>query len=96
MSSGDWLVGGDLHVIEPIKWNDGLDKYRLSPRQLRAEFKKAGVCVKSSLFKFGTTPQDITKELLKLQKSDFAILLTNWPFHVIHYSNIAVAGRLLR
>ncbi len=56
MSSGDWLVGGDLHVFEPITWNDGLDQYRLSPRQLRAEFKKAGVCLKSSVFEFGSTP----------------------------------------
>mmetsp|Transcript_67 Transcript_67/g.144 ORF Transcript_67/g.144 Transcript_67/m.144 type:complete len:486 (-) Transcript_67:633-2090(-) len=41
-ASGDWLVGGELEVLEPIKYNDGLDQYRLSPRQLRAEFKKRG------------------------------------------------------
>ena len=38
-SYGDWLVGGDLEVLNPIKWNDGLDEYRLTPRQLREEFK---------------------------------------------------------
>ncbi|VDD84187.1 unnamed protein product [Mesocestoides corti] len=43
MSSGDWLVGGDLHVLEPIAWNDGLDKFRLSPMQLRAKFKEIRV-----------------------------------------------------
>ncbi|VDM18825.1 unnamed protein product [Hydatigera taeniaeformis] len=43
MSSGDWLVGGDLHVLNPIVWNDGLDQYRLSPRQLRDKFAKIGV-----------------------------------------------------
>ncbi|EDQ90282.1 uncharacterized protein MONBRDRAFT_20656 [Monosiga brevicollis MX1] len=37
---GDWLVGGELEVLEPIKWNDGLDQYRLTPSQLRAEFAK--------------------------------------------------------
>ncbi|KQK13269.1 ATP sulfurylase 1, chloroplastic [Brachypodium distachyon] len=39
-NSGDWLIGGDLEVIEPIKYNDGLDQYRLSPAQLREEFTR--------------------------------------------------------
>eukprot|EP00054_Salpingoeca_dolichothecata_P038005 m.12626 g.12626 ORF g.12626 m.12626 type:complete len:610 (-) comp8144_c0_seq1:503-2332(-) len=39
---GEWLVGGELEVLDQIKWNDGLDKYRLTPLQLRAEFKKRG------------------------------------------------------
>ncbi|KAK9129550.1 hypothetical protein Sjap_010037 [Stephania japonica] len=38
--AGNWLIGGDLEVLEPIKYNDGLDHYRLSPRQLRKEFDK--------------------------------------------------------
>ncbi|KAL2508955.1 ATP sulfurylase 1 [Forsythia ovata] len=37
---GDWLIGGDLEVLEPIKYNDGLDRFRLSPAQLRNEFEK--------------------------------------------------------
>eukprot|EP00271_Cylindrocystis_brebissonii_P011645 TRINITY_DN29543_c0_g1_i1.p1 TRINITY_DN29543_c0_g1~~TRINITY_DN29543_c0_g1_i1.p1 ORF type:complete len:493 (-),score=108.10 TRINITY_DN29543_c0_g1_i1:894-2372(-) len=37
--AGNWLLGGDLEVLEPIKYNDGLDSYRLSPAQLRAEFE---------------------------------------------------------
>lgn len=41
-SAGNWLIGGDLEVLEPIKYNDGLDHYRLSPRQLRNEFDKRG------------------------------------------------------
>lgn len=41
-SYGDFLVGGDLEVLEPIKWNDGLDQYRLTPSQLRTEFEKRG------------------------------------------------------
>uniref|UniRef100_A0A3Q1GCF6 3'-phosphoadenosine 5'-phosphosulfate synthase 2a n=1 Tax=Acanthochromis polyacanthus TaxID=80966 RepID=A0A3Q1GCF6_9TELE len=39
MEGGDWLVGGDLEVLEEIKWNDGLDHYRLTPRQLKQKFK---------------------------------------------------------
>lgn len=39
-NTGNWLLGGDLDVIEPVKYNDGLDKYRLSPAELRAEFTK--------------------------------------------------------
>lgn len=42
MESGDWLVGGDIEALERIRWDDGLDQYRLTPKELRAEFKKRG------------------------------------------------------
>ncbi|XP_058001098.1 ATP sulfurylase 1, chloroplastic isoform X2 [Hevea brasiliensis] len=38
--SGNWLIGGDLEVIEPIKYHDGLDRFRMSPAELREEFTK--------------------------------------------------------
>uniref|UniRef100_A0A6N2KPE0 sulfate adenylyltransferase n=1 Tax=Salix viminalis TaxID=40686 RepID=A0A6N2KPE0_SALVM len=38
--AGNWLLGGDLEVLKPIKYNDGLDHYRLSPKQLRHEFDR--------------------------------------------------------
>merc|ERR1712013_278918 len=38
--SGDWLVGGEVEVLGRIVWNDGLDKYRLTPGQLRAKFRE--------------------------------------------------------
>lgn len=37
--SGDWLVGGEIEVIERIWWNDGLDQYRLTPTELKKKFK---------------------------------------------------------
>ncbi|XP_033207754.1 bifunctional 3'-phosphoadenosine 5'-phosphosulfate synthase isoform X2 [Belonocnema kinseyi] len=40
--SGDWLVGGELEVLERIKWNDGLDHYRLTPNEIRAKCREAG------------------------------------------------------
>lgn len=40
--SGDWLVGGELEVLERIKWNDGLDKYRLAPNEIRRRCKEMG------------------------------------------------------
>lgn len=40
MESGDWCVGGKLRVLGPIKWNDGLDEYRLKPNALRAKFRE--------------------------------------------------------
>ncbi|XP_048843444.1 bifunctional 3'-phosphoadenosine 5'-phosphosulfate synthase 2b [Brienomyrus brachyistius] len=40
MEGGDWLVGGELEVLERIRWNDGLDQYRLTPRELRQKFKE--------------------------------------------------------
>lgn len=39
-NAGNWLIGGDLEVINPIKYNDGLDHFRLSPKQLRQEFDR--------------------------------------------------------
>lgn len=38
--AGNWLIGGDLEVLEPIKYHDGLDHYRLSPADLRKEFER--------------------------------------------------------
>ncbi|KAL9389941.1 hypothetical protein Peur_018546 [Populus x canadensis] len=38
--SGNWLIGGDLEVLEPIKYHDGLDHFRLSPAELREEFTR--------------------------------------------------------
>lgn len=38
--AGNWLIGGDVEVLKPIKYHDGLDQYRLSPKQLRHEFDK--------------------------------------------------------
>ncbi|XP_038648915.1 bifunctional 3'-phosphoadenosine 5'-phosphosulfate synthase 1 [Scyliorhinus canicula] len=39
IQSGNWLVGGDLQVLDRIYWNDGLDHYRLTPRELKQKFK---------------------------------------------------------
>ncbi|KAK4478135.1 hypothetical protein RD792_017418 [Penstemon davidsonii] len=39
-NAGNWLIGGDLEVINPVQYNDGLDRFRLSPAQLRDEFEK--------------------------------------------------------
>lgn len=46
MESGDWLVGGDLQVLDKIYWNDELDQYRLTPTELKQKFKEmnAGMC----------------------------------------------------
>ncbi|KAL0282688.1 UNVERIFIED_CONTAM: ATP sulfurylase 1, chloroplastic [Sesamum angustifolium] len=38
--AGNWLIGGDLEVINPVKYDDGLDRFRLSPAQLRDEFER--------------------------------------------------------
>lgn len=33
-NSGDWLMGGEIQVLERIIWNDGLDQYRLTPNEI--------------------------------------------------------------
>lgn len=40
LEAGSWLVGGDLEVLERIRWNDGLDQYRLTPNEIRRRFKE--------------------------------------------------------
>ncbi|CAL5383478.1 unnamed protein product [Camellia sinensis] len=47
--AGNWLIGGDLEVLKHIKYNDGLDNYRISPQQLRKEFDK---CQADAVFAF--------------------------------------------
>ncbi len=42
LASGDWLVGGDVEVLDRIRWNDGLDHFRLTPAELRAKFSEIG------------------------------------------------------
>ncbi|EDS26267.1 adenylsulfate kinase [Culex quinquefasciatus] len=39
MESGQYLVGGEVEVLERIVWNDGLDSYRLTPNELRKKFQ---------------------------------------------------------
>lgn len=38
LDSGNWLVGGELEVLQRIMWRDGLDEYRLTPNELRSKF----------------------------------------------------------
>ncbi|KAL3102296.1 hypothetical protein niasHS_003705 [Heterodera schachtii] len=38
LDSGDWLLGGEVHVFERIVYGDGLDTYRKTPAELRREF----------------------------------------------------------
>jgi len=38
--SGDWLVGGEVDVLGRITWGDGLDKYRLTPGELKERFRQ--------------------------------------------------------
>ena len=42
MAMGNYLVGGELEVLAPITYDDGLDHYRCSPAELRAEFERRG------------------------------------------------------
>lgn len=34
------LVGGDLDVLERLRWNDGLDDYRLTPKEIQFKLKQ--------------------------------------------------------
>jgi 3'-phosphoadenosine 5'-phosphosulfate synthase len=42
LESGDFLVGGDLEVLERVTWNDGLDQYRLTPKEIQKKIEDIG------------------------------------------------------
>ena len=42
LAAGDWLVGGEVQVLGRIRWNDGLDQYRLTPAELQRRFDEMG------------------------------------------------------
>lgn len=39
---GDWLIGGEVELLDRIKYNDGLDKWRKTTTELMDEFKAKG------------------------------------------------------
>lgn len=39
-SGGDWLIGGEIELFEKIKYNDGLDRWRLTAPEVTNEFIK--------------------------------------------------------
>ncbi|KAF3946489.1 hypothetical protein CMV_027247, partial [Castanea mollissima] len=39
-NAGNWLIGGNLKVLKPIKFHYGFDHFRLSPTELREEFTR--------------------------------------------------------
>ena len=42
-AEGDWLISGEkMHFTQRIKFNDGLDKYRLFPNEIQAIAKERG------------------------------------------------------
>lgn len=43
--SGDFLLGGEIELLQRIRYNDELDEYRLTPSELRAKFDAMGADV---------------------------------------------------
>mmetsp|Transcript_1482 Transcript_1482/g.2435 ORF Transcript_1482/g.2435 Transcript_1482/m.2435 type:complete len:1032 (+) Transcript_1482:189-3284(+) len=41
-SGGDWLLGGEIELLERIRYNDGLDKFRLTAPEVMREIEKKG------------------------------------------------------
>ena len=50
-SGGDWLLGGEIEILERIKYNDGLDKFRLTAPEVMQEFEGRGA---DAVFAFQT------------------------------------------
>ncbi|GAB5030962.1 sulfate adenylyltransferase [Nannochloropsis oceanica] len=50
-SGGDWLLGGEIELLGRIKYNDGLDQYRLTAKELVDEFVRRGA---DAVFAFQT------------------------------------------
>ncbi|KAB7501653.1 Bifunctional 3'-phosphoadenosine 5'-phosphosulfate synthase, partial [Armadillidium nasatum] len=79
---GDWLVGGEIDALERIRWNDGLDEYRLTPKELRLKFREMKA---DAVFAFqlrnpvhnghALLMQDTRKRLLEFGKKNPVLLL---------------------
>lgn len=41
-NSGNWLIGGEIELLDRIRYNDGLDQFRLTARETQQEFIKRG------------------------------------------------------
>lgn len=41
-SGGDYLIGGEIELLDRIKYNDGLDKWRKTASELMEEFQQKG------------------------------------------------------
>lgn len=44
-SGGDWLLGGEVELLQKVTYNDGLDQYRLTPKEMYAAFEEKGADV---------------------------------------------------
>uniref|UniRef100_A0AAV1U9P6 Adenylyl-sulfate kinase n=1 Tax=Peronospora matthiolae TaxID=2874970 RepID=A0AAV1U9P6_9STRA len=40
LKSGEYLLGGEIELLSRIKYNDGLDEYRMTPMELRDRFRE--------------------------------------------------------
>lgn len=80
---GEWLLGGgQLDVLDRIRWNDSLDEYRLTPRELRERFRQLDA---DAVFAFqlrnpihnghALLMRDTREQLLKLGKRKPCLLL---------------------
>ncbi len=45
LNGGDWLIGGDIELLEKVTYSDGMDHWRLSAKEVREEFYKKGADV---------------------------------------------------
>ena len=44
-SGGNWLIGGEVTLLGRVRYHDGLDRWRLTPKELYAEFEAKGADV---------------------------------------------------
>jgi 3'-phosphoadenosine 5'-phosphosulfate synthase len=50
-NAGEWLIGGEIELLKPIRYGDGLDKYRFTAKELKAKFESMGA---DTVFAFQT------------------------------------------
>ena len=41
-TGGDWLIGGEIELLDRVRYNDGLDKWRLTSTEVMQEFEDKG------------------------------------------------------
>ena len=50
-TGGNWLLGGEVELLGRVRYNDGLDQYRLTAKELVDEFVRRGA---DAVFAFQT------------------------------------------
>ena len=78
-SGGDWLLGGEVELLGRIRYNDGLDRFRLTAPEVMKEFEKKNA---DAVFAFQTRNPTHAGHAYLMKTGEYPILALNVSFLV--------------